>query len=79
MMKSWEAMNLLPVAWTLGRRALKGLGPPMAATAARKRRREDRIWEKRKTKKVVADSPGFEPGTEAPEASVLSRLYYESS
>lgn len=30
-------------------------------------------------KRVVADSPGFEPGTEAPEASVLSRLYYESS
>ncbi len=33
----------------------------------------------RKEKRVVADSPGFEPGTEAPEASVLSRLYYESS
>ena|GEM_PF-5093846 len=32
-----------------------------------------------KQKRVVADSPGFEPGTEAPEASVLSRLYYESS
>ncbi len=32
-----------------------------------------------KQKRVVADSPGFEPGTEAPEAPVLSRLYYESS
>ncbi len=24
------------------------------------------------------DPPGFEPGPEAPEASILSRLYYES-
>lgn len=38
------------------------------------------FWVRReKQKRVVADSPGFEPGTEAPEASVLSRLYYESS
>ena len=25
------------------------------------------------------DPPGFEPGSEAPEASILSRLYYEST
>ncbi len=37
------------------------------------------IRPKTKQKRVLADSPGFEPGTEAPEASVLSRLYYESS
>lgn len=29
-------------------------------------------------KKIAADPPGFEPGSEAPEASILSRLYYES-
>ncbi len=28
--------------------------------------------------KKAADPPGFEPGSEAPEASILSRLYYES-
>lgn len=28
--------------------------------------------------KEVADPPGFEPGPEAPEASILSWLYYES-
>jgi hypothetical protein len=28
--------------------------------------------------KREADPPGFEPGSEAPEASILSRLYYES-
>ena len=28
--------------------------------------------------KIIADPPGFEPGSEAPEASILSRLYYES-
>lgn len=27
---------------------------------------------------AVTDPPGFEPGSEAPEASILSRLYYES-
>lgn len=32
----------------------------------------------RKLKKVT-DPPGFEPGPEAPEASILSRLYYEST
>jgi hypothetical protein len=29
-------------------------------------------------KKLITDPPGFEPGPEAPEASILSRLYYES-
>lgn|GEM_PF-3117876 len=29
--------------------------------------------------KKAADPPGFEPGSEAPEAPILSRLYYESS
>jgi hypothetical protein len=29
-------------------------------------------------KKEITDPPGFEPGPEAPEASILSRLYYES-
>jgi hypothetical protein len=29
-------------------------------------------------KKRITDPPGFEPGSEAPEASILSRLYYES-
>lgn len=29
-------------------------------------------------RKKVADPPGFEPGPEAPEASILSWLYYES-
>jgi hypothetical protein len=28
--------------------------------------------------KKLTDPPGFEPGSEAPEASILSRLYYES-
>lgn len=28
--------------------------------------------------KKCTDPPGFEPGSEAPEASILSRLYYES-
>ena len=27
----------------------------------------------------LTDPPGFEPGSEAPEASILSRLYYEST
>lgn len=27
---------------------------------------------------MITDPPGFEPGPEAPEASILSRLYYES-
>lgn len=27
----------------------------------------------------ITDPPGFEPGPEAPEASILSRLYYESN
>lgn len=27
----------------------------------------------------MTDPPGFEPGSEAPEASILSRLYYESN
>lgn len=26
----------------------------------------------------MADPPGFEPGSEAPEASVISKLHYES-
>jgi hypothetical protein len=30
-------------------------------------------------KKKLTDPPGFEPGSEAPEASILSRLYYESN
>jgi hypothetical protein len=29
-------------------------------------------------RKKLTDPPGFEPGSEAPEASILSRLYYES-
>ena len=29
--------------------------------------------------KKITDPPGFEPGPEAPEASILSRLYYEST
>jgi hypothetical protein len=29
--------------------------------------------------KKIADPPGFEPGPEAPEASILSWLYYEST
>lgn len=29
--------------------------------------------------KMITDPPGFEPGPEAPEASILSRLYYEST
>jgi hypothetical protein len=36
------------------------------------------IWNNVQNIKIVTDPPGFEPGSEAPEASILSRLYYES-
>jgi hypothetical protein len=56
---------------------------PFAEDRENRTRQNDTIQNQNKTntkqKRVVADSPGFEPGTEAPEASVLSRLYYESS
>jgi hypothetical protein len=60
----------------------KGIGKELERVLGKRLERyQERMGKEsgdRAKKIAVTDPPGFEPGSEAPEASILSRLYYES-